>query len=1344
MIYRTIGRLILVTFILTVMLLSWLVLTESGLSAVLTLTQKYVPELAIKKASGRLVDGAVFEQIDYQLDEHSRVSINNVVLSWQAIQLLTGRFTVDELMLDDVLITQQLPDQRASVPISLPYISSPLPVYFENIRVNTVTVVSQGQEDVELMSNVKAALNLWGDDLTINYLSVESTDKARLKLNGSIQLSGDYQTALAYEWVVIDPEFKGLTGQGSVKGNSTKLRVEQQVVKPVRSTNSLTISDLFDKMNWHLDAQVAQVNLADYLNDQTGQFNDVEIVAHGDLKQAQIKFKTSYKQEELPTVIWSGQLASRDFDSWTVDSALTDKNGLELSIEGDVKNAATSPTMALTGQWQQLVWPLSGLPNVMTSRAGKFNINGDIDHYIVAMEGALETQQQAFTFDAEAEGSSTKLGVKQLQLKGLGGEATIAGWVSWQQEIPIFEVNATLQNITLPKELSEAAIVIKRTRLDLAGTVADIAAKIDADLVVNSMPMSVDATADISQQGAKNIIINTGIASGRMGFIGEAQWQDKRALNGTVKLTKVNPAFIAPQWPGELSGRWVMAAENINGETADISIKGLDVRGTLRQRPIRLKTDLSYLNQRLNIPVFQLNSGQSEITATGQMKERLTLNWRINSPNLADFYPELTGSLKASGTVSGHLAEPTVSAKIEANTIVYSDLMSIDKLVSDFSLDISQQGHVGGKWLLSGLSIEKSMPLDAELDMTGTIDKHQLTFDLVNKDLKVSGLAAGALSNKIWQGQFTRLKLEHAQAGQWDLTEQGKILVASDHGSLDKHCMQSQNGSVCLQANYSPKGNWRINSELAAIPMTLLQSFSSSLEPFQGNLKGQFELTGKDQYPISGRGNISLKEGRVSLENSLMVEEGVIALRDATINYQVTEQGGVANVLIEPDLQGVSALTGQLRLPHLKTVIDKPNQANLSGYLTMTAKDLAVFGSLHPEYENLHGQLTVDMKLTGTVAKPATTGKVLLDNAGVELSSLGIVLSAISATVVADLATGIKLKYEATSGDGHLSGDGQVMFADKGWSASSTLTGDNIELLNLPEAHLIASPDLLFKMTPDSAHIEGSITVPTAELAPVKFNIPVTVSKDVIVINDKSAEEAGAIPTRVKLNVILGEKVHVKGFGFDGRLTGKLLVTGHTDKILLGTGELLIKEGSYTAYGQQLAIENGKVHFSGGALDNPDLDIKAVRQEKKFTAGLQLLGSADNPQIQLFSTPSMSDDNVLAHLLLGRPLEDASVADAAMLASAASGLGIKGGNMIGEQIANTFGLDSFTINGNGGENTALQIGKYLLPNLYLSYGVGIFDPVSTVNLRYELSKLWSLKAESGAETGVDLLYVREQ
>ena len=296
--------------------------------------------------------------------------------------------------------------------------------------------------------------------------------------------------------------------------------------------------------------------------------------------------------------------------------------------------------------------------------------------------------------------------------------------------------------------------------------------------------------------------------------------------------------------------------------------------------------------------------------------------------------------------------------------------------------------------------------------------------------------------------------------------------------------------------------------------------------------------------------------------------------------------------------------------------------------------------------------------------------------------------------------------------------------------------------MNTPEALVIAEPDMTITVTPEATKVTGKVSIPRAQIEPTRFNSSVSPSTDVKVISDTQTEQASSSQTQLDITVSLGDKVQIKAMGFQGRLTGNLQVSGNPNDVLLGNGQITIKDGSYIAYGQLLKVDNGKIRFSG-PIDNPELDIKAVRETKEVTAGLYIEGNVSAPQATLFSDPDMSQDDILSYLILGKPIEQASATDAALLASAATGIGLQNGAMIGDDIANTFGLDEFAITGDSKENAALTIGKYLSPKLYLSYGIGVFDSVSSVELRYQLSKIWALKAESGTESGVDLLYTYE-
>ncbi|MDC4205968.1 MAG: translocation/assembly module TamB domain-containing protein [Candidatus Manganitrophus sp.] len=59
------------------------------------------------------------------------------------------------------------------------------------------------------------------------------------------------------------------------------------------------------------------------------------------------------------------------------------------------------------------------------------------------------------------------------------------------------------------------------------------------------------------------------------------------------------------------------------------------------------------------------------------------------------------------------------------------------------------------------------------------------------------------------------------------------------------------------------------------------------------------------------------------------------------------------------------------------------------------------------------------------------------------------------------------------------------------------------------------------------------------------------------------------------------------------------------------------------------------------------------------------------------------------------------------------------------------------------EETKLVIGRYLSPRFYVSYGIGLFEAANTLSLRYTINQKLTLRAESGEESSLDLLYTRE-
>jgi len=58
---------------------------------------------------------------------------------------------------------------------------------------------------------------------------------------------------------------------------------------------------------------------------------------------------------------------------------------------------------------------------------------------------------------------------------------------------------------------------------------------------------------------------------------------------------------------------------------------------------------------------------------------------------------------------------------------------------------------------------------------------------------------------------------------------------------------------------------------------------------------------------------------------------------------------------------------------------------------------------------------------------------------------------------------------------------------------------------------------------------------------------------------------------------------------------------------------------------------------------------------------------------------------------------------------------------------------------------AVEVGMYIAPRLFVSYGIGLFEDQNVISARYDLGKGFGVKATSGQrETGVDISYTIEK
>ena len=289
---------------------------------------------------------------------------------------------------------------------------------------------------------------------------------------------------------------------------------------------------------------------------------------------------------------------------------------------------------------------------------------------------------------------------------------------------------------------------------------------------------------------------------------------------------------------------------------------------------------------------------------------------------------------------------------------------------------------------------------------------------------------------------------------------------------------------------------------------------------------------------------------------------------------------------------------------------------------------------------------------------------------------------------------------------------------------------------------LVISPNISTSITPELIKIRGSLDIAkgnyTLKALPDQA---AGVSVDERIVNsqsDKSKTQARAIDSRI--DITLNDSFEFKGYGLSTRLGGKLKVSQKPEGLLQAFGSLSLYDGIYQAYGQKLNVERGLLIFQG-PLDNPGLNITAVRETNTVTVGVNIGGFAQDIRSELFSEPALPPTDVMAILITGKAPSDLNKSDANQVMNAATALGISQSRGITNTLQNTFGVDVISLQGGDSyEDSALVVGKYLTPDLFISYVQNLFTPTGSVQLDYSLSKNLGLKAQSGKAQSIDLLY----
>ncbi len=479
-------------------------------------------------------------------------------------------------------------------------------------------------------------------------------------------------------------------------------------------------------------------------------------------------------------------------------------------------------------------------------------------------------------------------------------------------------------------------------------------------------------------------------------------------------------------------------------------------------------------------------------------------------------------------------------------------------------------------------------------------------------------------------------------------------------------------------------------------------------------------------------------------------ENGVprrITVDSTMLEVRVGREGlrGDAQLHFDERATQLGRVSGHVTLPQYTRIGTPMDPQPVTASLTGRVDDLSFAKAFSSQVDSLAGRLTLDAGVSGTVASPVVTGGLILENGAAHFPMLGALFHDMRLTAHTNQAGTFTLDGTVSSGPGQLAITGSTpLFPSAARPGRITLKGTDFEVINTDDAHAIVTPDLTVTTTGRLLSVQGSVAIPIAHVQLAE--IPVTAvppSDDVVFVDTLGGTATPSRLIAANVRVTLGDSVTFEGFNFMASLGGQLQVNDQPGRPTTGTGMIVIQEGHYKAYGQNLTISQGLIRFAGGPVDNPGLNIRASRTaEDSVVAGLDIKGTLKSPDVTIFSQPAMSQNRALEYIVLGHPLgENTGGPQGSLMSKAVSSLGLRGGNLLAKTIGTGIGLDEARIETKGDlKQASFVAGRYLTPNLYISYGIGIFDPISTLRLRYVISRHWTIEAQKGQAIGADVLY----
>ena len=926
----------------------------------------------------------------------------------------------------------------------------------------------------------------------------------------------------------------------------------------------------------------------------------------------------------------------------------------------------------------------------------------------------------------EAGYADDALDIAAVRLSGSGARAPLVEGHGRVRFKPATSVDVDVQWQRLRWPLSGTVIVESPRGSAHAAGYEPLAVTLSAELTGPQLPATTLAAEGAVQSDRVDIRkLSARLLEGEIAATGSVSWAGQRPWELQASARRVNPGPLRPALRGRIDA------------TARASGRGYDPRGfwnldlqslsgQVRGRPVSGGGTASMRDGDLAIAQARLNIASLKATANGTIGRRSDLQAAAELGNLGDFLVDGGGSARLHGTYVAAHGEQQLKGTLEANHLrngpTHLDLLTARADVDTASTDASEINIVA-RGLATG-----SVHIDTlNLAAAGVAAAHTLSVSAQSADRRATLTAHGMYSPNARREHLSlnALEFDAPRLAHYALAATSALDAGARRAALERTCVTNGDSTLCLQGEWLADGPWSAVADVMKLPLATLPLPLPDGAECLGAVSVHASAAGHSGAPPTGTASAQLDGVEFRYRAASGRHVGV-KIGTGTIDARAEELAYVLQGEIRTTADSFLHVDAHAQRSAATALGDSP----LDGQVRLRTRELDAIPILVRDIDRVSGLLESDVTLGGTIAAPSLDGKLTVSDGAADIYLSNLRLTQIAATIGLH-GQGLDLDMRAHAGTGQLAASGALGWDQGKPTGTLKFSGENLLVANLPEARVVASPDVTLAINGQHIDVRGTITIPSATIAPKDLSTAVRVSSDQVIVGAHGEPASPQFTIDSQVKVVLGADVRVAAYGLKGLLAGSILIDAKSDELVTGTGELEVRDGRYLAYAREMDIERGRLLFRGGPVDNAGLDIRASRKLPGYTAGVNVRGTLQAPQLSFFSDPPLPQSQIASLLIVGATND---------VGQGGSLLAAQGSALLVGDYTHLVGIDQMTVEADATNGTALVLGKFLSPRLYVSYGISLAQAINTLKLRYTIGDNWVINTESGLNHSADIQY----